>query len=126
MDFIINALIEYHARLEGVDPALVRAVAYVESKYDPHALSPKGARGVMQVMPINYNGDPDKLYNLSVNIPEGIRLLKKYSERCKHQIDFTWLVCYNRGATGGARIEEPLKDSYYLKVRTKYSLEKLK
>lgn len=126
MEWIINALIEYHARLEGIDPALVRAIAHVESNYNPHAVSNKGARGVLQVMPINYPGNPKDLHNISINVPQGIKLIKKYREVCRHGVDFTWLVCYNRGATGGARIEEPLKDRYYLKVRTRYALEKIK
>ncbi len=35
----------------GLDPALVKAVASVESGFDPGAVSPKGAKGVMQFMP---------------------------------------------------------------------------
>ncbi|MFC0676782.1 lytic transglycosylase domain-containing protein [Lysobacter korlensis] len=39
------------ARRAGVDEALVRAVAHAESGFDPVAVSPKGALGVMQLMP---------------------------------------------------------------------------
>ena len=126
MEFIINALIEYHARLAGIDPALVRAVAAIESRYDPHAVSNKGAVGVLQVMPINYLGDPNKLKNISINVPEGIKLLVKYREVCDHKDNYTWLVCYNRGRTGGSKVTEPHKDAYYLKVRTKYAIEKVR
>lgn len=44
-------LIERHARDNGLDPALVKAVVAVESAYDPRAISPKGAVGLMQVIP---------------------------------------------------------------------------
>jgi len=46
-----DRFIEKVAAENGLDPALVKAVASVESGFDPRAVSPKGARGVMQFMP---------------------------------------------------------------------------
>lgn len=43
--------VERHAKTYGVDPVLVKAVMLVESGYDPWAVSYKGARGLMQLMP---------------------------------------------------------------------------
>jgi hypothetical protein len=46
-----DRFIEKVAADNGLDPALVKAVASVESGFDPRAVSAKGARGVMQFMP---------------------------------------------------------------------------
>jgi len=43
--------IERHARFHQIDPLLVAAVMRVESAFDPYAISSKGARGLMQIMP---------------------------------------------------------------------------
>ena len=47
----IEAIVERVAARHAVDPALVRAVIEVESRFQAHAVSPKGATGVMQLMP---------------------------------------------------------------------------
>ena len=44
-------LFEEIARKYGLDPALLKAVARVESDFNPRAVSPKGALGLMQLMP---------------------------------------------------------------------------
>lgn len=42
---------EIAARRYGIDPDLLRAVAWTESRGNNNAVSPKGARGIMQLMP---------------------------------------------------------------------------
>lgn len=44
-------LVSSTAALFGLDPRLLQAIAHVESRHDPGAVSPKGAMGLMQVMP---------------------------------------------------------------------------
>lgn len=47
----LRQLIVQTAGRHRLDPSLVKAVIHVESGFDPQAVSPKGARGLMQVMP---------------------------------------------------------------------------
>jgi len=47
----IYALFRVVGNLYDLDPSLLRAIASVESGYNPEAISPKGARGLMQLMP---------------------------------------------------------------------------
>ena len=49
-------MIRVHARNHGLDPALVAAVVYVESRFDPNAQSAAGAVGLMQLLPETAKG----------------------------------------------------------------------
>jgi hypothetical protein len=75
---IISAMSEAH----GVDPLLVRALIQVESNYRPKAKSPKGAMGLMQIMPAtarSYNvRNP---FDPKANIEAGIKHLKSLIDR---------------------------------------------
>ncbi|HVD11648.1 MAG TPA: peptidoglycan-binding protein [Gaiellaceae bacterium] len=48
----VRALLGYWARAYHVDPGLVRALAWMESGFQPGLVSKAGARGVMQVLPV--------------------------------------------------------------------------
>jgi len=65
-----------------VDPALVYALARLESNFDPEAVSAAGARGLMQIMPVTARyvaGRPDdedvRLHDPAVNLDIGQRYL---------------------------------------------------
>jgi hypothetical protein len=47
----LHALVDRLAALHGIDVRLAHAVVQVESNYEPRAVSPKGAKGLMQIMP---------------------------------------------------------------------------
>jgi soluble lytic murein transglycosylase-like protein len=88
---------------QNYDPILVTAVIKAESAFNPTALSEKGARGLMQLMPktaewvANSNGVPRKtLYDPSFNIRLGIAYLKDLEEGYNGNLLFT-LVAYNWG-----------------------------
>jgi len=46
-----DGLIMSMAAQFGLEPALIKAIIHVESAFNPNALSPKGAKGLMQLMP---------------------------------------------------------------------------
>ena len=48
---LYNAAINAAADEHQVDPALIKAVIHAESAFNPYAVSPKGAQGLMQLMP---------------------------------------------------------------------------
>jgi hypothetical protein len=66
------------ARRHGVNPALVAAVTRVESAFDPRAVSNKGARGLMQLMPATgrrFGLRPHELFDPVKNLDAGVRYL---------------------------------------------------
>ena len=73
----INSLAESMAKKQGVSPSLVKAVIQNESGYDPDAVSPKGAMGLMQLMPQTAEtlgvADP---FSPEENIRGGVTMLK--------------------------------------------------
>ncbi|ALL67945.1 Membrane-bound lytic murein transglycosylase D precursor [Paraburkholderia caribensis MBA4] len=71
-----TALVDDVAKRSGVDRALLMAVIDVESGGDPFAVSPKGARGLMQLMPQTgaQQGAGD-LFDPYQNVVAGTRLL---------------------------------------------------
>lgn len=72
------------AEAMGIDPKLAVALAYQESRMRPDAVSPKGAVGLMQVMPgtaEDMGFTPQELHNPSKNIEIGLTYLKKSLEK---------------------------------------------
>lgn len=71
------SLIRAVADLHGVDEALVHAVVQVESSYQPRARSPKGARGLMQLMPATAAQYRVRdAYDPEANLEAGVRHLE--------------------------------------------------
>ncbi|NVZ09080.1 lytic transglycosylase domain-containing protein [Allochromatium humboldtianum] len=77
----IKTLIDRLARDHGLDLVLVHALIRAESGYDPHAVSPMGAVGLMQVMPAtaaDYGVENvERLFDPEVNLRTGMRHLKR-------------------------------------------------
>lgn len=70
-------LVRDAARRTGLPPALVESVARVESNFRPDAVSPKGALGVMQLMPATARALEADAHDTAQNIDAGARLLRE-------------------------------------------------
>ncbi|HXH04953.1 MAG TPA: lytic transglycosylase domain-containing protein [Vicinamibacterales bacterium] len=92
---VYGELIDRLAAAHGVDPRLVRAVVQVESAFEPRARSPKGALGLMQLMPATARehgvADP---FDPHENLEGGIRHLRRLLERYELRLA---LAAYNAG-----------------------------
>jgi hypothetical protein len=100
---IMRMVIE-EAEATSVPAALALAVARNESNFDANALSPKGARGVMQIMPRTgrdvYGVNEDELWDPRLNIQLGIDFLEDLIERYDGHWDLA-LSYYNGGSAVG-------------------------
>jgi peptidoglycan lytic transglycosylase len=88
-------IVRGHAEKYELDPALLAAVIYRESKFDPDARSSSGAIGLMQLLPDTAKGialytggsrfEVDDLYDPEINVRYGSfylrRLLNKYEDQ---------------------------------------------
>lgn len=74
--------IEREAKRFNVDPALVRAVIHAESAFNPEARSPKGAQGLMQLMPPTASDlGVSNAMDINENIYGGVKYLSWMLER---------------------------------------------
>lgn len=126
-DTDVRGLVAEAARNFDVNPLLIDSVIEVESNYNPFAVSPKGAQGLMQLMPgtaqrfgVTDSFDPKQ------NIEAGVRYLKFLQDT--FQDDRLAIAAYNAGERAVAKYKDvppyPETVSYVAKVGKKYGQAK--
>ncbi len=83
-----------------IDPLLLHAIARIESRHNPAAVSHAGARGLMQVMPATGKrfgvADPDSLHSVPINLEVSARYLNVLKRRFPGDLQLV-LAAYNAG-----------------------------
>jgi hypothetical protein len=98
-----DSIIEEAAALYGVNSALVKAIIQAESRFNPLAVSPVGAKGLMQLMPIiaKEYGAANPL-DAKENIFAGVKYLSQLLDRYNGNVSLA-LAGYNAGPTAVKR-----------------------
>lgn len=112
----------------GVEFSLIKAVIKVESGFNTKAVTKKGAKGLMQIMPMNFKSlsvkDP---FDPQQNIMGGTLYLKRLLKRYQYKLPLA-LAAYNAGpgAVDKYKIIPPYRETqnYVRKVMKAYSLYK--
>lgn len=120
----LSAMIEKAASKQGVDKSLVREVARRESGFKPCAVSPKGAEGLMQLMPATQAqfqvADP---FDPQQSLDAGTKLLKTLLDRYNGDLPLA-LSAYNAGPgrvdKTGTVPDIPETKNYVLSILTRF------
>ncbi|HVR30195.1 MAG TPA: transglycosylase SLT domain-containing protein [Thermoanaerobaculia bacterium] len=92
-------LIHEASRRHRVNPLLVAAMVRCESAFDEHAISPRGARGLLQLMPATaerFGVDPVELADPARNLEAGVRYLRWLADRFDNDLPRV-LAAFNSG-----------------------------
>src|SRR5438067_8577127 len=124
MPAYLSALIADASKQHGVDPRLVAAIAARESAYNPAAVSPAGAAGVMQLMPATARFvGVDNVFDARQNVFGGVRYLRTLLDTFHGDLNLT-LAAYNAGPGAVQKYNgvPPYRETrdYVRIVRTRY------
>src|SRR5580704_6000067 len=123
----VRTLVEEAAKNLDVSPALVDSVIQVESNYNPYAVSPKGAQGLMQLMPATARRfGVTNSFDAKQTIEGGVRYLKFLQDTFKD--DRLAIAAYNAGEGAVTKYGDvpPYAEtkSYVAKVGSRYTKAK--
>jgi len=92
-----DRIIREAARTHGLSEPLLKAIIKAESNFNPRAISKKGAKGLMQIMPQNFNSlNIRNPFNPRENIMGGAKYFKQMHTRYNGKLPLA-LAAYNAG-----------------------------
>jgi hypothetical protein len=124
-DANLDQIVEDAARRNQVDPLLVHSVIQVESNYNTGAISPKGAQGLMQLIPSTARRFGAKnSFDAKENVEAGVKYLKYLNSLYPNDLRLT-LAAYNAGEGAVAKYRNNIPpyretEQYVFKVGEKY------
>ena len=120
---IFHPIVIQAASHHRVDPALVKAIIMAESGYNSRAISKRGAKGLMQLMPSTARALGVKdIFNPKQNISGGVRYFKQLVTQFDGDVELA-LAAYNAGSKNVRHYQgiPPFKATrYYIKKVFKY------
>src|SRR3984893_2681080 len=125
----LNQVVNSASAAYHLDPDLVNSVIHAESGFNSHAVSPKGARGLMQLMPAPANKrGVNNAFNPKANVTGGSRYLRELLERYNFDL-VKALAAYNAGPQ---RVEQyrgvpPFRETraYVARIVHEYNTKKI-
>jgi soluble lytic murein transglycosylase-like protein len=97
-EILYASIVSKIANKHKIDPAIIMAIIMAESGYNPRAVSKKGAKGLMQLMPRTAKSLGVKnIFNPNDNINAGVRYFKKNLNRFNGDVKLA-LAAYNAGS----------------------------
>jgi soluble lytic murein transglycosylase-like protein len=120
---LIHPIVIQAAYRYQIDPALVKAIIMAESGYNARAISNKGAKGLMQLMPATAQAlGVEDVFNPKQNISGGVRYFKQLVNQFDGDVKLA-LAAYNAGSRNVRNYQgiPPFKSTrYYIKKVFKY------
>jgi soluble lytic murein transglycosylase-like protein len=97
-DPLFRSIIQEASDRYDVEPELIQAIIMAESSYNPRAVSKRGARGLMQLMPATARAlGVEDSFNPEHNIHGGVRYFRQLLDRFGGDVQMA-LAAYNAGS----------------------------
>jgi soluble lytic murein transglycosylase-like protein len=120
---LLHPIVIQTASRHQIDPALVKAIIMAESGFNTRAISKRGAKGLMQLMPATAQAlGVEDIFNPKQNISGGVRYFKQLVTQFDGDVELA-LAAYNAGSRNVMHYQgiPPFKATqYYIKKVFKY------